>query len=123
MKVEYFIEYALREDPQDHHSFYEPIGVWAHGTGTRLQLSALFLPGNEARQEKADLTINTLIEQGVRVLPDGWLQEYSYRIPIMRGDGGPVYTTEQYHSSDEVAEAVLKLLAAKKQIPDPPLPA
>lgn len=121
MKVEYYIEYALKHDPTDGHSYYQPIGVWAHGLGGGLNVYGLYLPEETEAQERADWVLNDLVEQGVVMLPDDWLRRKAASIGLYQGDASPIYVTEGRHA-DDVAERVLALIVAGKPLGDPPLP-
>ncbi|OPZ82472.1 MAG: hypothetical protein BWY76_02706 [bacterium ADurb.Bin429] len=68
-------------------------------------LTAQYLPGNEEAQEIADWRINTLVEDGVRLLPDTWMAEEQARIPLLRGDRSAVYETDAV-TPDAVVEAI-----------------
>ncbi len=120
MRVQYFVEYALRFNQPTGEYYYEAAGVWAHGIGHGLCLTAQYLPGNEEAQDIADWRINTLVEDGVRSLPDTWMAEEQARIPLMRGDRSAVYETDAV-SPDAVVEAIFAQIAAGK-IQEPPLP-
>jgi len=120
MRVQYFLEYALRFNQQTGEYSYEAAGVWAHGIGQGLCLTAKYLPGNEEAQDIADWRINSLVENDVRILPDTWMAEEKERIPTMRGDRSDVYETEA-NSPEDVVEAVLAQMRAGR-IKEPPLP-
>lgn len=121
MHVEYYIEYALKQDPADGHHYYQPIGVWAHGLGGGLNVYGLYLSEETEAQEKADWMLNDLIEAGVRTLPADWLQRKAAGIGLYQGDASPIYVTDGLHA-DDVAERVLLLIIAGKPLDNPPLP-
>lgn len=120
MRVEYFIEYALRQDPTDGHHYYQPIGVWAHGLGGGLNVYGLYLPEETEAQEKADWVLNNLVEAGTPTLPADWLQRKAADIGLYQGDASPIYITDGLNA-DDVAERVLALIVSGKPLNDPPL--
>ena len=119
MRVEYFIEYALKQNPTDGHHFYQPIGVWAQGVGG-LNVCGMYIPEEAEAQDRGDWLINHMIEDDVKTLPPDWLTRKAAGIGSYQGDASPIYATEGLHC-DDVAERVLALIIAKKQLGDPPL--
>jgi len=105
MKLKYMIEYALRDRIREPH--YEPIGVWAQGTGPGLDLVIEFLPGNTKPREEADWIINRLVENDIRSLPEDFLAYHQTTLPAYRGMRSPIIETDEYTSTETCASAIL----------------
>lgn len=94
MKLRYMIEYALRDRLRDPH--YEPIGVWVQGPGPGLDLVIEYLPGNAEAQEEVDWIINRLVENGIKSLPEGFLEYHQSTFSPYRGMRGEIIETNGF---------------------------
>lgn len=112
MKLRYMIEYALRD--RDTNPHYEPIGVWAQGSGPGLDVEMAYLPGNEDYQEEADWVINRLVEDGIRSLPEDFLEYHRSTMSPYRGMRGEITMTEEYATPNECKKAILGILQQKR---------
>ncbi len=108
MKLRYMIEYALRDRTRDPH--YEPIGVWVQGPGPGLDLVIEYLPGNNEAQEEADWIINRLVENGIKSLPEDFLEYQQATLSPYRGRRGPVIETEKFAFIEACVAAKLRSL-------------
>ena len=106
MKLRYMIEYALRDRLRDPH--YEPIGVWVQGPGPGLDLVIEYLPGNPEAQEEADWIINRLVENGIKSLPEDFLEYHKSTLSSYRGMHGQVVRTENLLSAEAYAFSILR---------------
>jgi hypothetical protein len=100
------MEYPLRDRLRNPH--YEPIGVWVQGPGPGLDLVIEYLPGNPEAQEDADWIINRLVENGVKLLPEDFLEYHQASFSPYCGIRGPVIETEEFASLEVCATNVLK---------------
>lgn len=105
MRLRYMIEYALRD--RDTNPYYEPIGVWVHGPGPGLDVEMTYLPGNEGYQEEADWVINRLVEDGIRSLPDDFLEHHQVTMSPYRGMRGEIIMTDVWLSVTNCVNSVL----------------
>jgi hypothetical protein len=117
MRVRYFIEYALEQDPSDGHHFYRPIGVWARGEGP-WEMTLLYLPDAEERQWAADLHTCDFMERGDTHFPDDLLEGWIGSVSLYTGDCSPIYETEA-KGSEEVATQILATLISGNSLPTP----
>ena len=108
MKLRYMIEYALQD--RDTAPHYEPIGVWVQGPGPGLDIEMAYLPGNEDYAEEADWVINRLVENDIKLLPDGFLEYYRSIMSPYRGMRGDILETVTYRSLGECVCQVNSLL-------------
>lgn len=121
MKIEYCIEFALKQDLSDGHHYYAPIGVWAHGLDQPgFSLDYGFLESEPDADERANWVINNLVDSELQTLPDGWLQHYIDTMPIMQGDCSPIYVTEDATPSSVIARVLAQI--AGGAFANPPLP-
>jgi hypothetical protein len=118
MRVRYFIEFALEQDPSDGHHFYRPIGVWARGEGP-WEMTLLYLPDAEERQWAADLYTCDFMERGDAHFPDDLLERWVGSLSIYTGDCSPIYETAA-KGSEVVATQILATIAAGQPLRDPP---
>ena len=112
MKLRYMIEYVLRDRLRDPH--YEPIGVWVQGPGPGLDLVIEYLPGNAETQEEADWIINRLVENGIKSLPEDFLEYHQSTISPYRGMRGAVRVSDEFRTTEAFAEAILGIFPGKK---------
>lgn len=120
MRVRYFIEYALNQDPSDGHHYYRPIGVWARGEGP-WELCILYLPEEEMRWFDTQLYVCAFMERGDAHFPDDLLEGWITRVSAYTGDCSTIYQTEAANS-DSVAHRILAMLTSGAALHDPPLP-
>jgi len=104
LKLRYMIEYALRDRLHDPH--YKPIGVWVQGPGPGLDLVIEYLPGNPEAQEEADWIINRMVENGVKSLPEDFLEYHRATLSPYHGMRGPVIEDEEFTSAEACARAI-----------------
>jgi hypothetical protein len=108
MKLRYMIEYALRDRDTDPR--YEPIGVWVQGPGPGLDIVMEYLPGNDEFQEEADWVINRLVENGIKSLPDEFLEYHRSTMSPYRAMRGEIVQTEKFATAEECVAKVLSCL-------------
>jgi len=104
------IEYALRDRLRYPH--YEPIGVWVQGPGPGHDLVIEYLPGNPEAQEEADWIINRLVENGIKSLPEDFLEYHQRMLSPYRGVRDPVIETQDYFSSEECARSLIEKMGS-----------
>jgi len=105
MKLRYMIEYALRDRLRNPH--YEPIGVWVQGPGPGLDLVIEYLPGNPEAQGEADWIINRLVENGVKSLPENFLEHYQAALSPYAGMRGSIVETENFSTAEALISVKL----------------
>ena len=88
MRLRYMLEYVLRD--KDTKPRYEPIGVWVQGPGPGLDIVMEFLPGNDEAQEEADWVINRLVENGIKSLPEDFLEYHRATMSPYSGMRGEI---------------------------------
>ncbi len=108
MRIRYVIEYAIRD--RDSNPRYEPIGVWVQGPGPGLDIEMAYLPGNDEYQEEADWVINRLVENGVRSLPDDFLEYHRATMSPYRGMFGESVEAEAYSTIQLCTATILASL-------------
>ena len=104
MKIRYFIEYK-RPDPNKWEMI--PIGVWAHGVDDRSAFEVGYLPGYDDEEWDAQCVFNRIVEQGIRELPEDFLEQHREAMPVYLGSRTKIFETDKYAS---VTEAVSDLL-------------
>jgi hypothetical protein len=107
MKLRYMVEYALRD--RETNPRYEPIGVWVRGPGPGLDIVMTYLPGNGEAQEEADWIINRLVENGVKSLPDDFMDYHRATMSPYRGMLGEIVETQEFPTVDECTTQTLRL--------------
>jgi hypothetical protein len=110
MNLHYMIEYALRDRLRNPH--YEPIGVWVQGPGPGLDLVIEYLPGNPEAQEEADWIINRLVENGIKSLPEDFLEYHRTTLPPYRCMMGSEIEVDEFPTSEVCAKSILAKLTA-----------
>jgi len=120
MRVRYFIEYVLEQDPDDGHHSYRPIGVWARGEGP-WELTILYLPAEEMRWFDTQLYVCAYLERGDTHFPDDLLEGWIGSVSLYTGDCSPIYETEA-RNSDAVTLAVMAAITQGLSLGDPPCP-
>lgn len=116
MRLRYFIDSVIRD--RDSNPHYEPVGVWVQGPGPGLDIVMEYIESDdpvvqEAREE-ADWVINRLVENGVRELPEGFLEYHRQTLSPYRGSRGSVTPADDYDSSQQCVVAFLARLNQKK---------
>lgn len=109
MRLRYMLEYAVRD--RDSAPHYEPIGVWVQGPGPGLDIIMEYLPGNDEYQEDADWVINRLVENGIKSLPDGFLEYHQQSMSPYRGTRGEIVETEEFASAESCAVVMLTAMS------------
>jgi hypothetical protein len=109
MGLRYFIDSVIRD--RDSNPRYEPVGVWVQGPGPGLDIIMEYIESDDPvvleAQEEADWVINRLVENGVRELPEGFLEYHRQTLSPYRGSRGPVTQTDDFDSAQACAAAVL----------------
>lgn len=105
MKIRYFIEYK-RPDPNKWDLI--PIGVWAHGVDDRSVLEVGYIPGYDAEEWDAQCVVNRIVEQGIRELPEDFLDQHREGISIYLGSRTKVIETDKYASVTELMDDLLE---------------
>ncbi len=109
MRIRYFIEHK-RPDPNKWE--FVPIGVWAHGVDDRSAFEVGYVPGYDDEEWDAQCVINSIVEQGIRELPDDFLEQHREAVPVYLGSRTKVFETDKYGS---VTEAVKDLVEQIKK--------
>lgn len=108
MRLRYMIEYAMRDRDTNQH--YEPIGVWVQGPGPGLDIEMAYLSGNEDYQEEADWVINRLVENGIKSLPDDFLEYHRSTMSPYLGMRGEIIEAEEYATLQACTKHILGTL-------------
>jgi len=66
-----------------------------------------YLPGNPKAQEEADWIINRLVENGIKSLPEDFLEYHKATFSPARGMRGPVFEVEEYLSIEAFIKEIL----------------
>ena len=111
MRIRYFIEYK-RPDPDKWE--FVPIGVWAHGVDDRSVFDVGYAPGYDAEEWDAQCVINRIVEQGIRELPENFLEQHREAIPIYLGSRTKVLETDKYGSVTELVEDIIEQIRKGK---------
>jgi hypothetical protein len=101
MRIRYFIEYK-RPDPNKWELI--PIGVWAHGVDDRSAFEVGYIPGYDAEEWDAQCVVNRIVEQGIRELPDDFLERHRGAVPVYIGSRTKVEETDKYGSVTELVD-------------------
>jgi len=104
MRIRYFIEYK-RPDPNKWDMI--PIGVWAHGVDDRSTFEVGYVPGFDDEEWDAQSVINRIVEQGIRELPEDFLDRLRDTVPVYLGSRTKVFETEKYGNVTELVEDIL----------------
>jgi len=111
MMLRYFIEYK-RPDPNKWE--FVPIGVWAQGVDDLSALEVGYLSGNEEQEWDAQSVINSIIEQGIRELPEDFLEQHRDSVPVYLGSRTAVVETDKYENVAKLVEDVLEKIRKGK---------
>ncbi len=110
MKLRYMIEFELRGRIGSPH--YVPIGAWVQGSGPGIDLVIRFRPGHEKALAEAEKVLDRLEENGMRALPDGFLQYHQQTISPHWGMRGEVQQTDEFGSAAACAQSLLRQIVA-----------
>jgi hypothetical protein len=105
MKIRYFIEYK-RPDPNKWE--FIPIGVWAHGVDDRSAFEVGYVPGFDTEEWDAQCVVNRIVEQGIRELPEDFLERHREAVSVYLGSRTKVVETDKYGSVTELVESMLE---------------
>ncbi|MDK9699950.1 MAG: hypothetical protein OEM52_07395 [bacterium] len=74
MKVKYLIDALLIDDIAGGLT-WKPVGVWAVEVGAQsLAFEWAYLPGNPERESEADRVATAMVEAGIQVIPEDFLE-------------------------------------------------
>lgn len=83
---------------------YRPVGVWVEdGVSLVVAFTAPVKSGSAAREVAAAM-------HHVDVLPDGFLEFHSDRLPPQLGDRGPIFETDRFKTVQDCAAAVVEYI-------------
>lgn len=111
MRIRYFIEHK-RPDPNKWE--FMPIGVWAHGVDDRSAFEVSYVPGYDDEEWDAQSVINSIVEQGIRELPDDFLEQHREAVPVYLGSRTKVFETDKYGSVTEAVKYLLEQIQKGK---------
>ncbi|HOC93353.1 MAG TPA: hypothetical protein PKH33_13440 [bacterium] len=111
MKIRYFIEYK-RPDPNKWE--FIPIGVWAHGVDDHSAFEVGYVQGFDAEDWDAQCVINRIVEQGIRELPEDFLERHRDAVPVYLGSRTKVFETDKYASVTELVNDLLEQIRKGK---------
>ena len=111
MKIRYFIEYK-RPDPNKWD--FIPIGVWAHGVDDCSAVEVGYAPGFDDEEWDAQCVINRIVEQGIRELPEDFLEQHRDAVPVYLGSRTKVIETDKYGSVTELVDDLLEQIRKGK---------
>ncbi len=104
MKIRYFIEYK-RPDPNKWE--FIPIGVWAHGVDDRSAFEVGYIPGYDAEEWDAQCVVNRIVEQGIKELPEDFLERHRDAVPVYLGSPPKGVGAAQYSSVTALVDDVI----------------
>ncbi|OQA84774.1 MAG: hypothetical protein BWY28_02825 [bacterium ADurb.Bin236] len=104
MKIRYIIEYK-RPDPNKWD--FIPIGVWAHGVDDRSAFEVGYVSGFDAEEWDAQCVVNRIVEQGIRELPEDFLERHRDAVPVYLGSRTIVFESDKYGSVTELVDDVI----------------
>ncbi len=90
---------------------YEPIGVWVQGPGS-MDIEVYYLPGVVEWDQDGFWVINRLVELGVKVLPEGFLEYHRDTQSPYHGSRGPIVETDEFAAMDACGRWVLSQVSA-----------
>lgn len=109
MRLRYFIDSVIRD--RDGSPWYEAVGVWVQGPEPGLDIIMEYIESDDSvvleAREEADWVINRLVENGVRELPEDFLEYHRQTLSPYRGSRGPVVQTDEFASAEECARMIL----------------
>ncbi len=111
MRIRYFIEYK-RPDPNKWDMI--PIGVWAQGVDDRSALDVGYVQGFDDEEWDAQCVINRIVEQGIRELPENFLEQHRDAVPVYLGSRTMPIETDKYGSVVEAVDDLLEQIRKGK---------
>jgi len=111
MNICYFIEYK-RPDPNKWELI--PIGVWAHGVDDRSAFEVGYVPGFGAEEWDAQCVVNRIVEQGIKELPEDFLERHRDAVPVYLGSRTKAIETDKYGSVTELVNDLLEQIRKGK---------
>ncbi len=113
MKLRYMID-SILVDPKAAVPEYRPVGVWVQGPGPGLDIEMFYPDSSDSkifnRKEAADWVVNRLVENGVKTLPDDFLEYHRQQRPPYDGTFSKIFETAEYPSINACGLAVLQSL-------------
>lgn len=109
MRLRYFIDSVIRDRESNPH--YEPVGVWVQGPGPGLDIVMEYIESDdpaviEARDE-AEWVINRLVENGIKELPEDFLDYHKQTLSPYRGSRSAVTWTENHDTVEACVRAII----------------
>lgn len=87
---------------------YRPIGVWVQTEAGGLDV--YYLPGIVPQEQEGWRVINSLVDRGISVLPDGFLEHHMRSQSPYHGARGPIMETDAYRGADQCGTDIIAKL-------------